>query len=191
LNRFIPELKPLDSNPAFLAWYTHKFMDMSGIVEMSVIINHTIVMGQVECLAMNNVAYKIIDHTADMGLIIYGSDMEKLFSNAAFSVFSLIVEPESIIPKLQRYVRVSAENYESLLIEWLNELIYLFDAEHILFNSFQIRNLSNNQLIAICYGELVDRLRHNIKREVKAATYHMLKIDRQKSGYKAEVIFDL
>ena len=138
-----------------------------------------------------NMAYKIINHTADVGLVIYGSDMKQLFSNAAFSLLSLLVEPEIVLGKTERYVRVCAENYESLLIEWLNELIYLFDAEHILFNSFHINNLSKNQLVAICYGEPVSRFRHNIKREVKAATYHMLKIDRQISGFRAQVIFDL
>ncbi len=136
-------------------------------------------------------AYEIINHTADVGLVIYGADMKQLFSNAALSLVSLIVEPEVILSKSQRHIRVSAENYESLLIEWLNELIYLFDAEHILFNSFHIKNLSKNQLVAICYGEPVSRFRHNIKREVKAATYHMLKIDRQISGFRAQVIFDL
>ena len=140
---------------------------------------------------MKNMAYKIINHTADVGLVIYGSDMKQLFSNAAFSLVSLIVEPEIILAKTERCVTVYAENYESLLIEWLNELIYLFDAEHILFSKFQIKHLSNDQLIAICYGEAVNRFRHDIKREVKAATYHMLKIERRKPGYKAQVIFDL
>jgi SHS2 domain-containing protein len=140
---------------------------------------------------MKNMAYKIINHTADVGLFIYGSDMKQLFSNAAYSLLSLIIKPEIVLAKTERYVSVYADNYESLLIEWLNELIYLFDAEHILFSKFQINHLSNNKLIAICYGEKINRFRHNIKREVKAATYHMLKIDKQKLGYRAQVIFDL
>lgn len=140
---------------------------------------------------MNNMASKIINHTADVGLIIYGSDMKQLFSNAAFSLVGLIVEPEIISAKMERYVSVHAENYESLLVEWLNELIYLFDAEHILFNNFKITNLSSEQLTAVCYGEKVNRFKDSIKREVKAATYHMLKIDKRKLGYRAQVIFDL
>lgn len=140
---------------------------------------------------MNNMANNIINHTADVGLIIYGSNMKQLFSNAAHSLVGLIVEPELISAKKERYVSVYAENYESLLIEWLNELIYLFDAEHILFGKFKIIHLSSGQLIAVCYGETVNRFKDSIKREVKAATYHMLKIDKRKRGYRAQVIFDL
>jgi SHS2 domain-containing protein len=76
-------------------------------------------------------------------------------------------------------------------VEWLNELIYLFDAEHILFRRFDIESLSNNQLKATCYGENIDPLRHKIKLGVKAATYHMLKIDKDSDGYKVQIIFDV
>jgi len=140
---------------------------------------------------MENKLFKVIDHTADIGIIAYGVDVEQLFSNAAYALFSLIVEPQSITERLHSYIRVAAENSENLLVAWLNELIYLFDAEHLLFNRFQIKNLNNNQLTAICYGESIDPLKHRLKRYVKAATYHMLKIDSCASGYKAQVIFDI
>jgi len=140
---------------------------------------------------LENKLFKVIDHTADIGIIAYGVDIEQLFSNAAYALFSLIIEPESITERLHSYIRVAADNRESLLIAWLNELIYFFDAEHLLFNRFQIRNLNNNQLTAICYGEAIDPLKHRLIRYVKAATYHMLKIDSCESGYKAQVIFDI
>jgi SHS2 domain-containing protein len=136
-------------------------------------------------------AFKIIDHTADVGIIAYGSDIKQVFSNAALALFSLITEPESIEEKLRRDLEILSQDRDSLLIEWLNELIYLFDAEHILFTRFDIENLSYNQLKAACYGESFDPLRHKIKTGVKAATYHMLKVDKDGSGYKARVIFDI
>ena len=136
-------------------------------------------------------AFEIIDHTADVGIIAYGMDAKELFSNAALALFSLITEPESIEEKLRRDLEIVSEDRDSLLIEWLNELIYLFDAEHILFTRFDIENLSYNQLKATCYGESFDPLRHKIKTGVKAATYHMLKVDKDGSGYKAQVIFDI
>lgn len=142
-------------------------------------------------MSMNNIASKIINHTADIGFIIYGDDMKQLFTNAAFSLVGLIVEPEIVSANMERCVSVHAENHESLLVEWLNELIYLFDAEHVLFSKFTITNLSSKQLTAVCYGEKVNRFKYSIKREVKAATYHMLKIDKLEPGYRAQVIFDL
>ena len=136
-------------------------------------------------------AFEIIDHTADIGIIAYGKDIKELFSNAALALFSLITEPESVKEKLRRDLEIVSEDRDSLLIEWLNELIYLFDAEHILFTRFDIENLNHNQLKASCYGESFDPSRHKIKMGVKAATYHMLKVDKDGSGYQAQVIFDV
>jgi len=136
-------------------------------------------------------AFEVIDHTADVGIIAYGADIKQLFSNAALALFSLITELESIVKKLQHNLEINSKDKDSLLVEWLNELIYLFDAEHVLFNRFDIESLSDNRLKAICYGEKVDPLRHKIKIGVKAATYHMLKVDEDSQGYKARVIFDI
>jgi SHS2 domain-containing protein len=136
-------------------------------------------------------AFEIIDHTADVGIVAYGADVEELFSNAALALFSLITEPESIEGKLHFDLKVNSEDRDSLLVEWLNELIYLFDVEHILFNRFDIKSLTRNQLNAICYGETFDPMKHKIKVGVKAATYHMLKLDKNGGGYKAQIIFDI
>jgi len=76
--------------------------------------------------------FEIIDHTADMGIVAYGTDVEELFSNAALALFSLITEPERIEEKLHLDLEISSEGRDSLLVEWLNELIYLFDVKHII-----------------------------------------------------------
>jgi len=136
-------------------------------------------------------AFEIIDHTADVGIIAYGADVEELFSNAALALFSLITEPESVEEKLHITLEVSSKDRDSLLIEWLNELIYLFDVKHILFNRFDIESLTHNELKATCYGEGFDPMKHKIKTGVKAATYHMLKLDKSSDGCKAQIILDI
>jgi len=136
-------------------------------------------------------AFEIIDHTADVGIVAYGTNLEELFSNAALALFSLIVEPGSIEEKLHRNLKVSSEDRDSLLVNWLNELIYVFDAEHILFRRFDINSLSENLLRATCYGESFNPMKHKIKIGVKAATYHMLTLEKNTGGYKARVIFDI
>ena len=135
--------------------------------------------------------FEIIDHTADVGVIAYGADVKELFSNAALALFSLITEPESVEEKLQQGLEINSEDRDSLLVEWLNELIYFFDAEHILFSRFEIENLTHKQLKATCYGEKIDPSKHKIKTGIKAATYHMLEVDKDSSGYKAQIIFDI
>lgn len=136
-------------------------------------------------------AFEIIDHVADVDIVAYGTDVEELFSNAALALFSLITEPESIEEKLHLDLEVSSEGRDRLLVEWLNELIYLFDAERILFNRFDIKRLTHNELKATCYGEGFDPMKHKIRIGVKAATYHMLKLDKNGDGCKAQIILDI
>ena len=136
-------------------------------------------------------AFEIIDHASDVGIIAYGTDAEELFSNAALALFSLITEPESVEEKLHLDLEISSEDRDSLLVEWLNELIYLFDVKHILFNRFDIENLTHNELKATCYGEGFDPMKHKIKIGVKAATYHMLKLGKDGGRYKAQIILDI
>ena len=135
--------------------------------------------------------FEVIDHTADVGIIAYGAEIKQVFCNAALALFSLITELEDVGEELKYDLEVASEDRESLLVEWLNELIYLFDAEHALLKKFDVQSLSNTRLKATCYGEKFDPSRHKIKTGVKAATYHMLRIDKYNKGYKAQVIFDI
>ena len=134
--------------------------------------------------------FEIINHTADVGIIAYGADIKQAFANAARALFNLITELGDIDEVLSRNIEVTAADEESLLVEWLNELIYQFDTENIIFKRFDITELDNTRLRAKNYGEKVDSSRHKLKTGVKAATYHMLKIDKG-DGYKVQVIFDI
>jgi len=135
-------------------------------------------------------SFEIVDHTADVGIIAYGADMSQAFANAARALFSLITELDNVEEVIYRDIELTAQDEESLLVEWLNELIYLFDAENILFNRFDITRLNNTRLKARSYGEKVDSSKHKLKTGVKAATYHMLKIDKG-DGCKVQVLFDI
>ena len=136
-------------------------------------------------------AFEILDHTADTGIIAYGTDAKELFSNAALALFSLITEIEGIQERLHLDLELGSENRDSLLVDWLNELIYCFDSKHILFKRFDIESLTHRALKATCYGEDFDPNKHRIKTGVKAATYHMLRLDTDDSGYRAQVILDI
>ena len=134
--------------------------------------------------------FEILNHTADVGIIAYGADMKEAFANAAKGLFSLITELDDVEEALHRDVELTAPDQESLLVEWLNELIYLFDVENIIFKRFDITQLNNTHLKVRSYGQKVDSSRHKLKTGVKAATYHMLKIDKSNGG-KVQVLFDI
>ena len=134
--------------------------------------------------------FEIVNHTADVGIIAYGADMSQAFANAARALFSLITELDDVDEVLHRDIELTATDEESLLVEWLNELIYQFDTEGIIFKRFDIIQLDNTQLKARSYGEKADSSKHKLKTGVKAATYHMLRVDKD-DGCKVQVLFDI
>lgn len=124
-----------------------------------------------------------------MGLVAYGKSLAEAFANAAYGLFSLIVEPNKVKEKESRKVTVQAQDTESLLFSWINELIYIFEVERLLFKSFDITEFTGQSLEATCWGEKYDPSRHQLKTGVKSATYHMLKVDGEKN--RVQVIFDV
>ncbi len=134
--------------------------------------------------------FEVIDHTADIGIVAYGRDLKESFANAALALFSLIVDLKNVGEGSRQELEVIAGDEEGLLVAWLNELIYLFDVEYIIFKRFEILDLTQTRLRAICYGEKVNHLRHKLKGGVKAATYHMLKVDKG-GDYRVQVILDV
>jgi SHS2 domain-containing protein len=134
--------------------------------------------------------FEILDHTADVGIIAYGTDLSQAFANAARGLFSLITDLDDVEEILHRDAELTATDEENLLVEWLNELIYQFDTEGIIFKRFDIIRLDNTRLKARGYGEKVNKSKHKLKIGVKAATYHMLKVDKG-DGCRVQVLFDI
>ena len=134
--------------------------------------------------------FEIIEHTADIGIAAYGNDLKKAFANAAYGLFSLMVDLKDVSDTLCREVKITAESQEDLLVAWLNELLYIFEVENVLFGRFRIDEFTETRLRSKCYGELIDPARHKIKMGVKATTYHMLKIERI-NGFRVQVLFDI
>jgi len=134
--------------------------------------------------------YELTEHTADVGILAWGRDLKEAFANAALGMLSVMVEPEEVAEKDVREVEVEAGDVESLLVGWLNELIYLFDVEHLLFKRFDIKEIDKDRIHALCYGEKIEPSRHHLKTGVKAATYHMLKVERN-DLFRVHIILDI
>jgi SHS2 domain-containing protein len=135
--------------------------------------------------------FEFIDHTADIGITAYGADMKQVFANAARGLFSIITNLDNVASTKKLDIQVTAPDREALLLQWLNELIYLFEVKETLFNRFDITTITDTEIKAIGYGEKINLTKHEFKTQVKAATYHMLKIEQNEDGYRAQVIFDV
>jgi SHS2 domain-containing protein len=135
--------------------------------------------------------FEIIEHTADIGIVAYGTDIKQVFANAALGLFNLMADLDNLKESVKRDIELSAEDIEVLLVQWLNELIYISEVEHVLFKRFEINELSNTRLKATCFGEKIKAGQRRLKREIKAATYHMLKLNKENGRYQVRIIFDI
>ncbi len=133
--------------------------------------------------------FQLIEHTADTGLIAYGTNLAEAFASAAYGLFSIITELNRVREAQSRPLTVSAGDIEGLLFNWMNELIYVFEVEYLLFKRFDITEFSEHNLKATCWGERYDPSRHQLKLGVKSATYYMLEVDAEKN--RVRVIFDV
>ena len=80
--------------------------------------------------------FEILDHTADIGLIVYGDDLKALFENAGEAFFRLVTDLKKVRQKEDRKIELKGESLERLMVDWLNELHYLHDVENLLFKKF-------------------------------------------------------
>jgi SHS2 domain-containing protein len=135
--------------------------------------------------------FEEIEHTADLAIRAYGRDMNELFVNAAQGMFALMVEPSLEESACQREVSLEATptrwDYEGLLVDWLNELIYLHEVEGETYSQFAIETLSPIELKARVIGGPTK----SKTKAIKAATFHELEVVKTAKGYEATIVFDV
>jgi len=134
--------------------------------------------------------YELIDHTADIGVRVYGCSMAELFEHAAFALFDVMLDTCAVKPAFEREFACRRDSIEELLVEWLGDLLYVFDTEHIVFSRFSVVEVDNRALIARAAGAYYDPARHALKSVIKAVTYHNLRVHQTFEGCTATLIFD-
>lgn len=134
--------------------------------------------------------YELIEHTADIGIRVKGKDLKELFTKTALSMFDIIAEPNKapvVSEKIE--IKLKADSLEEIFVTWLNELLSLSATKEVVFSGFRIKKVDRKNLDAIALGSDIKNYRVNT--EIKAATYYELKLEESKSGWEAEVIFDV
>ena len=134
--------------------------------------------------------FKILDiATADMAFSAFGKTKAKMFENSAKALMSIMFE-EKTKKKVTKKINVKADDEVALLHDFLSELLFLFDTEHIIFNGFKVK-IKENILEAEVTGEKFDSKRHKFIIDVKAITYHKMSVEKTKDGFKCTVIVDV
>lgn len=135
--------------------------------------------------------YEQLPHTADLAARIYGKTMEELFENAAFAMFDMMGELEGLSLEEEKLIELEAPDKESLLILWLNELLFSFFEDGVIYSDFKINKLTETNLSASAVGARMDKSSGVLQKEIKAATYHDLKINKAGKGFEVTVVFDI
>jgi SHS2 domain-containing protein len=137
--------------------------------------------------------FEVFEHTADVGIRAYGSDLNSAFANAAKGMFSIITDLEKVKPIGEYKVDVSAQDEEQLLVDWLSELLYIHSVSQKLFSKFQV-NIQKEEgkwrIYASACGEDYQSENHPYHTEIKAVTHHILEIKKD-DGYMVQVLFDI
>jgi protein archease len=137
------------------------------------------------------VTWSTFEHPADLGLVVEAPDGPSLFAQAGLAYFSIVCELDRVVARERYTLTGSAAGVEELLVDWLNDLIYLVEGSGIVCCEIEFSNWSPFQYTAVLHGETADAERHGIRSVVKAATYHGLKISSDAEGWRARVILDV
>ena len=135
--------------------------------------------------------YKTFNHTADLGIEVYGEDQKQLFVNAGLALFDLITDIDKVEAKTSLPLTAEGIDPEDLMVSWLRELLYLQQVKEYLISEFVIHKISDELLKATVKGEKFDSRRHELIREIKAATYHQIKVASEKGVWISRIVFDI
>ena len=135
--------------------------------------------------------FDILEHTADIGFRAWGASPAELFQNAACAMMAIAADTDSIEEREELSVELTAEDYESLMVDWLSEVLYLFDASRFAARRFVVDEISPRGLRARLLGEPRDPQRHPWELIVKAVTYHELKVVEKNGRWETEVYLDI
>ena len=135
--------------------------------------------------------FEILEHTADIGFRATGKSAAELFENAALALESIAVDMGRVEGRIAYPVAAAGEDYDSLLVNWLNEVLYYIDGERIVMSRFQIEQIQADKVVAQSWGEPRDPARHRPKLVIKGVTYHQLKVWQEAGVWRAEVFLDI
>jgi len=139
--------------------------------------------------------YKYLDHTADIKFQAYGKTREEVFENAALAMFNVIIDTEKVSGDTAREIFLKSPDLESLLVDWLSELLYLFEVDEIVFREFRVEKIREDKgeysITAQALGEKYYLKSLPFETEIKAVTYNQLEITKTADGWKAQVVVDI
>lgn len=135
--------------------------------------------------------YKNLEHTGDLAVEVWGQSREELIRNCSLALTDTLVEVDKVEPKREVEWSIDGDSPEQLLVQQLQEVLFRFDSEGMVFSDFRISLRGLNSIKCLALGEPLERERHEFKTEIKAVTYHRLTVGEEEGKWVARVIFDV
>lgn len=135
--------------------------------------------------------FSMIDHTADIGIEVYGETFPSLLEHAGSALFQIITDTSKIKESISYQIDIPSENHEVALRQWLENLMIQFNGSNYLFTKFQVSMDESSHYIGKAWGEIYNPERHIIHTEIKGITYHQFQVCKTSDGWKARIIFDI
>ena len=135
--------------------------------------------------------YNVIDHTADLGIIVHGANQADLYEKAGMALMHLMVDVKA--SRKPDFIDISIEGDDppDLMVRWLGEILYLFSGESLIVTHINIKKITSKNLMAFLGTIPFDENEHLILSEIKAVTYHQIEVTEKNNTWEARVIFDL
>jgi SHS2 domain-containing protein len=135
--------------------------------------------------------YRITARQAELAVRIVGNSQANLFVNAAAALFDVLVESDKIVAKERMQLEVEGSDRDDLLVNWLRELLYLYQGSAYLLSEFNIHEVKDTVMKAEVGGEKLDPDRHELKQEITAVAYHKSHMQKTGEQWIAHVIFEV
>jgi SHS2 domain-containing protein len=135
--------------------------------------------------------YRLLNHTADLGMCVNGVSLKKLFENAGKALLEQLANIKQISEGRKLPVSLSADDHADLMVKWLSEILYIFFGEYLVVEDIIVKSVGEKHINSTLSVTPFNNEKHDLIREIKAVTYHQIEVKKKNNLWVARVIFDL
>ena len=139
----------------------------------------------------NQKRYRTLNRSSDLAIKVFGTSQAELFANSAFALFDLLTDIEKVEVREHLPLVVEGVDRDDLMVNWMRELLYLFQGSGYVLKEFQVRDVKETFVRAEVSGEKYDPDRHEIQREIRSVAYHQSRMEKTGDQWTAQIIFEL